>query len=92
MPTRRNHKVLFAIHLVCHRGSVSGSGQHRTVLIEAWRLTFGLELSGMSEEMCPPKSRAWTTLAVDLKSLKARQAAEVQMLWEIRQALRRGGL
>jgi len=46
----------------------------------------------MSEEMCPPKSRAWTTLAVDLKSLKARQAAEVQMLWEIRQALRRGGL
>jgi TnpA family transposase len=61
-------------------------------LIEAWRLTFRLELSGMSEEMCPPKSRAWAALSVDLKSLKARQAAEAQMLWEIRQALRRGSL
>src|SRR6202453_2912351 len=61
-------------------------------LIEAWRLTFRLELSGMSEEMCPPKSRAWAALSVDLKLLKARQAAEAQILWEIRQALRRGSL
>jgi TnpA family transposase len=62
------------------------------VLIQAWRLTFRLELSGMSEEMCPPKSRAWVTLAADRNSLKARQAAEAQLLWEIRQALRRGSL
>ncbi|HEY6465828.1 MAG TPA: hypothetical protein VIY69_07545 [Candidatus Acidoferrales bacterium] len=46
----------------------------------------------MSEEMCPPKSRAWAALLVDRKSHKARQAAEAQMLWEIGQALRRGSL
>ncbi len=62
------------------------------VLIQAWRLTFRLELSGMSEEMCPPKSRAWAVLSVDRNSLGARQAAEAQILWEIRQALRRGSL
>ena len=62
------------------------------VLIQAWRLTFRLELSGMSEEMCPPKSRAWAVLSVDRNSLRARQAAEAQILWEIRQALRRGSL
>ena len=62
------------------------------VLIQAWRLTFRLELSGMSEEMCPPKSRAWAVLSGDRNSLGARQAAEAQILWEIRQALRRGSL
>jgi len=62
------------------------------VLIQAWRLTFRLELSGMSEEMCPPKSRAWVVLSGDRNSLGARQAAEAQILWEIRQALRRGSL
>jgi hypothetical protein len=62
------------------------------VLIQAWRLTFRLELSGMSEEMCPPKSRAWAILSVDRNSIGARQAAEAQLLWEIRQALRRGSL
>ncbi len=62
------------------------------VLIKAWRQSFELELSGMREAMCPPKSRAWDALSVDRNSLRARQAAEVQMLWEIRQALRRGSL
>jgi TnpA family transposase len=62
------------------------------VIIQAWRLTFRLELSGMSEEMCPPKSRAWAVLSGDRNSLGARQAAEAQILWEIRQALRRGSL
>jgi TnpA family transposase len=62
------------------------------VLITTWRQTFELELSGMSEEMCPPKSRAWAALSADLNSLKSRQAAEAQILWEIRQALRRGSL
>jgi Domain of unknown function (DUF4158)/Tn3 transposase DDE domain len=62
------------------------------VLIKTWRQTFELELSGMSEEMCPSKSRAWAALSVDLNSLRARQAAEAQILWEIRQALRRGSL
>ena len=62
------------------------------VLIKAWRQTFDLELSGMSEEMCPPTSRAWAALAADRNSLRVRQAAEVQMLWEMRQALRRGSL
>ena len=41
------------------------------VLIQAWRLTFRLELSGMSEEMCPPKSRAWAVLSVDRNSLES---------------------
>lgn len=62
------------------------------VLIKAWRQTFELELSGMSEEMCPPTSRAWATLSKDRNSLRPRQAAEAQILWEIRQALRRGSL
>jgi TnpA family transposase len=63
-----------------------------TVLIKEWRQTFALELSGLSEAMCPPKSRAWAALAADRNSLKARQAAEAQTLWEIRQSLRRGSL
>ena len=62
------------------------------VLIKEWRQTFELELSGLSEEMCPPTSRAWAALGADCKSLRARQAAEAQLLWEIRQALRRGSL
>jgi TnpA family transposase len=63
-----------------------------SVLIKEWRQTFELELSGLSADMCPPKSRAWAALAVDRNSLRARQAAEAQILWEIRQALRRGSL
>jgi TnpA family transposase len=63
-----------------------------TVRIKAWRQTFELELSGMSAEMCPPKSRAWAALGLDRQSLSARNAAEVQILWEIRQGLRRGSL
>src|SRR5580692_5336655 len=30
MSACRDHQVLFSIHLVCHRGGVSGSWQHRT--------------------------------------------------------------
>jgi hypothetical protein len=63
-----------------------------TVLIKEWRQTFRLELSGLSEAMCPPKSRAWAALAADRNSLRARQVAEAQILWEMRQGLRRGSL
>jgi TnpA family transposase len=62
------------------------------VRIEAWQQTFKYEISGMRPEMCPPSSRAWAALSADRNSLRARQAAEAQILWEIRQALRRGTL
>ena len=63
-----------------------------SALIEEWRQAFKYELSGLSEEMCPPHSRAWAALAADNHSFRARRAAEAQLLWEIRQALRRGSL
>ena len=63
-----------------------------TELIRVWRQALHLELSGLTDAMCPPKSRAWAAFGVDPNSLSARQAAEAQLLWEIRQGLRRGSL
>jgi hypothetical protein len=79
-------KTLLALDLC------SAQADHWPLLIEAWREFYRLELSGLTDRMCPPKSRAWAAFAKDCDSLRTRQAAEAQILWEIRQALRRGSL
>jgi hypothetical protein len=42
--------------------------------------------------MCPVKSRAWAQLCHDADGVRAFHAAEAQLLWELRQGLRRGSL
>jgi hypothetical protein len=83
---RPHLKALLDLDLRCQKGDPW------MPLIEAWRKAFRLELSGLTVAMCPPKSRAWAALSVDRNSASSRNAAEVQMLWEVRQALRRGTL
>ena len=70
----------------------SSETNHWPSLIEAWRTFYRLELSGLTDSMCPPTSRAWAAFAKDCDSLRTRQAAEAQILWDMRQALRRGSL
>src|SRR5580658_3172993 len=50
------------------------------------------ELHYVAERMCPAKSRAWAQLCNDVDGVRAFHAAEAQLLWELRQCLRRGSL
>ena len=79
-------KILLALNLR------SRETDRWTELIRVWRQAFDLELPGLTTAMCPPKSRAWAAFASNRESLTARCAAEAQLLWEIRQGLRRGSL
>jgi hypothetical protein len=60
------------------------------VLLDAWRLAYHRDLDYVTEQMCPPRSRAWALLREHPDSVLAHHAAEAQLLWEVRQALRRG--
>ena len=62
---------------------------HWPALIGAWKDAYKQGTVGLTTEMAPPKSQAWTTLAQIEPNTNQRSAAEVQLLWELRQALRR---
>ena len=57
-------------------------------LIVAWKDAYARGVDGLTKTMAPPKSQAWTTL-LEEPNTNPRNAAEVQLLWELRQALRR---
>jgi TnpA family transposase len=61
---------------------------HWPALIAAWKDAYQQGADGLTTAMAPPKSQAWDTLLEDPKANK-RNTAEVQLLWELRQALRR---
>jgi hypothetical protein len=58
------------------------------VLIAGWKDAYARGADGLTEAMAPPESPAWATLLED-PNASPRNAAEVQLLWELRQALRR---
>src|SRR5260370_40566725 len=62
---------------------------HCPKLIDAWKGAFQQGTAGLPPEMAPPKSQAWITLAQGDPNTNGRNAAQVQLLWELRQALRR---
>ncbi len=62
---------------------------HWPALIAAWKEAYERGTDQLTVPMAPPKSPAWTTLALDEPNANKRSAAEVQLLWELRQALRR---
>jgi TnpA family transposase len=70
----------------------SDEGGRWRVLLDAWRWAYRQDLDYVTKEMCPPESRAWAALRGDPASLTAYHAAEAQLLWELRQGLRRGSL
>jgi hypothetical protein len=57
-------------------------------LIEAWKDAFRRGTSELTPQMAPPKSQVWTTLLQEDPNANHRHAAEVQLLWELRQGLR----
>ena len=57
-------------------------------LIGAWKDAYARGADGLTKTMAPPKSQVWTMLLED-PNANPRNAAEVQILWELRQALRR---
>ena len=61
-------------------------------LLRAWRQAYLCPWLPLTIETCPPTSRGWSKLLADPDPRRARNAAEAQLLWEIRQALRRGTL
>ena len=61
-------------------------------LLKAWRQAYRNPWLPLTIETCPPTSRAWKELLADPDPRRARNAAEAQLLWELRQALRRGSL
>jgi hypothetical protein len=65
------------------------NSSHWPALIAAWKDAYERGTDTLTAPMAPPKSQAWTTLAVDEPQVNQRNAAEVQLLWELRQALRR---
>ena len=61
-------------------------------LLDTWSLAYHREFDYVAERMCPVKSRAWAQLCDDAHGVRAFYAAEAQLLWELRQCLRRGSL
>ena len=61
-------------------------------LLDTWRLAYHREFDYVAERMCPVKSRAWVQLCRNADGVRAFHAAEAQLLWELRQGLRRGSL
>jgi len=57
-------------------------------LIGALKDAYARSADGLTKTMAPPKSPVWITLLED-PNANPRNAAEVQILWELRQALRR---
>jgi len=63
----------------------SDESERWRVLLDAWRLAYHRDLDYVTEQMCPPRSRAWALLREHPVSVLAHHAAEAQLLWEIRQ-------
>jgi TnpA family transposase len=63
-------------------------GSHWPTLITAWKDAYQHDGNGLTKEMAPPKSQAWETVLEDPKA-NERNAAEAQLLVELRDALRR---
>jgi hypothetical protein len=61
---------------------------HWPALIAAWKDAYQQGADGLTPAMAPPKSPTWEQLLEDT-SANERNTAEVQLLWELRQALRR---
>ena len=61
-------------------------------LLDTWSLAYHREFDYVAERMCPVKSRAWAQLCHDADGVRTFHAAEAQLLWELRQGLRRGSL
>jgi hypothetical protein len=61
---------------------------HWPTLLAAWKDAYERGTDALTKTMAPPESQAWTTL-LDDPNATPRNAAEVQLLWELRQALRR---
>lgn len=62
---------------------------HWPTLIAAWKEAYGKDAVQLTPAMAPPKSKAWKSLAEEEPPADKRHAAEAQLLWELRQALRR---
>ena len=62
---------------------------HWPALISAWKEAYEKGTDQLTAPMSPPKSQAWKSLGVDEPNANKRNAAEAQLLWELRQALRR---
>jgi hypothetical protein len=61
-------------------------------LLDTWRVAYYREFDYVSEQLCTLQSRAWAQLCQHPDGVLAFHAAEAQLLWEVRQALRRGSL
>jgi hypothetical protein len=61
---------------------------HWPALIAAWKDAYQQGAEGLTAAMAPPKSQTWDQLRED-PNVNERNTAEVQLLWELRQALRR---
>ena len=57
-------------------------------LIAGWKDAYAWGVDSLTKAMTPPESPAWKTLLED-PNASPRNAAEVQLRWELRQALRR---
>ena len=62
---------------------------HWPALIAAWKEAYDKDTDQLTPAMAPPKSKAWKSLAEAKPEANKRNAAEAQLLWELRQALRR---
>ncbi|MGH8335962.1 MAG: DUF4158 domain-containing protein, partial [Gammaproteobacteria bacterium] len=61
---------------------------HWPALISAWKEAYEKGTDPLTPQMAPPKSQAWKSLALKEPEASQRNAAEAQLLWELRQALR----
>jgi hypothetical protein len=70
----------------------SDESERWPALLDTWRVAHDKELDYVTERMCTLPSRAWALLCDHPDGVLAFHAAEAQLLWELRQALRRGSL
>ena len=61
---------------------------HWPALIAAWKDAYRQGAEGLTAAMAPPKLPTWDPMRED-STVNERNTAEVQLLWELRQALRR---
>ncbi len=68
---------------------LADEASHWPALIAAWKDAYERGIDGLTTPMAPPKTQAWKSVAIDEPEANQRHAAEAQLLWELRQALRR---
>lgn len=66
----------------------AGEASHWPALIAGSKDAYARGVDGLTKSMAPPESPVWMSLIED-PNVSPRNAAEVQLLWELRQALRR---